>query len=127
MSPPQRAPRPDVPTAGKVSFVAEHHLTIQIGFVVLLILLGGAAITNGLVAYQMKRMSVGSVFAYGYIGGQNPGNASIATTSTTPTAGPVHKLTHWALMLPALGRSCTSWRICTEPLRDDSSQQADGR
>lgn len=66
-------PRPDVPAAGKVSFVAEHHLTIQIGFVVLLILLGGAAITNGLVAYQMKRMSVGSVFAYGYIGGMSVG------------------------------------------------------
>lgn len=66
-------PRPDVPTAGKVAFFNEHHLTIQLGFVVLLILLGGAAVTNGLVAYQMKRMSVGSVFAYGYIGGMGVG------------------------------------------------------
>ena len=66
-------PRPDVTTAGKVAFFAEHHLTIQLGFVVLLILLGGAAVTNGLVMYHMKRMSVGSVFAYGYIGGMSVG------------------------------------------------------
>jgi hypothetical protein len=66
-------PRPDVSAADKVAFFAQHHLTIQIGFTVLLILLGGAAMTNGLVAYQMKRMSVGSVFAYGYLGGMSVG------------------------------------------------------
>jgi hypothetical protein len=56
-----------------VAFFTQHHLTIQIGFTLLLILLGGAAMTNGLVGYQMKRMSVGSVFAYGYIGGMSVG------------------------------------------------------
>ncbi|WP_179466724.1 hypothetical protein [Mycolicibacterium vinylchloridicum] len=66
-------PRPDVTAAGKVAFFTEHHLTIQIGFAVLLVLLGGAAMTNGLVVYQMKRMSVGSVFAYGYLGGMAVG------------------------------------------------------
>ena len=66
-------PRPDVTAADKVAFFAQHHLTIQIGFTVLLILLGGAAMTNGLVVYQMKRMSVGSVFAYGYLGGMSVG------------------------------------------------------
>jgi hypothetical protein len=66
-------PRPDVTTAGKVAFFDAHGLTIQIGFSLLLILLGGAAITNGLVMYHMKRMSVGSVFAYGYIGGMAVG------------------------------------------------------
>ena len=66
-------PRPDVTAADKVAFFNEHHLTIQIGFTVLLVLLGGAAMTNGLVAYQMKRMSVGSVFAYGYIGAMSVG------------------------------------------------------
>ena len=66
-------PRPDVTAADKVAFFAQHHLTIQIGFTVLLVLLGGAAMTNGLVAYQMKRMSVGSVFAYGYLGGMSVG------------------------------------------------------
>jgi hypothetical protein len=56
-----------------VAFFVEHGLTIKIGFCLLLILLGGAAMTNGLVAYQIKRMSVGSVFAYGYIGGMGVG------------------------------------------------------
>ncbi len=66
-------PRPDVTAADKVAFFVEHGLTIKIGFCLLLILLGGAAMTNGLVAYQIKRMSVGSVFAYGYIGGMGVG------------------------------------------------------
>ncbi len=66
-------PRPDVTATDKVAFFTQHHLTIQIGFTVLLVLLGGAAMTNGLVAYHMKRMSVGSVFAYGYIGGMSVG------------------------------------------------------
>ncbi|MDH6244298.1 hypothetical protein [Mycobacterium sp. OTB74] len=66
-------PRPDVSAAAKVAFFAQHHMTIQIGFTLLLVLLGGAAMTNGLVCYQMKRMSVGSVFAYGYIGGMSVG------------------------------------------------------
>ena len=66
-------PRPDVTDEDKVAFFAANGLTIQIGFVVLLILLGGAAVTNGLVAYQMKRMSSGSVFAYVYIGGMGVG------------------------------------------------------
>lgn len=66
-------PRPDVTAADKVAFFTAHHTTIQIGFTVLLVLLGGAAMTNGLVAYQMKRMSTGSVFAYGYLGGMSVG------------------------------------------------------
>jgi len=66
-------PRPDVTDADKVAFFVENGTTIRIGFCLLLILLGGAALTNGLVAYQMKRMSVGSVFAYGYIGGMGVG------------------------------------------------------
>ncbi|WP_243858749.1 hypothetical protein [Mycobacterium sp. DL440] len=66
-------PRPDVTAVDKVAFFTEHGLTIKIGFCLLLILLGGAAMTNGLVAYQIKRMSVGSVFAYGYIGGMGVG------------------------------------------------------
>lgn len=66
-------PRPDVTAADKVNFFVDNGLTIQIGFCLLLILLGGAAVTNGLVAYHMMRMSVGSVFAYGYIGGMGVG------------------------------------------------------
>jgi len=66
-------PRPDVTDADKVAFFVENGTNIRIGFCLLLILLGGAALTNGLVAYHMKRMSVGSVFAYAYIGGMGVG------------------------------------------------------
>ncbi|WP_280271035.1 hypothetical protein [Nocardia wallacei] len=82
-------PRPDVTTAQKVDFLTSHSLTIQIGFGLLLILLGGAAVTNGLVGYHMKRMSVGSVFAYGYLGGMAvgalPGFLLVATCFLTAT------------------------------------------
>lgn len=82
-------PRPDVTTAQKVEFFAAHHAGIQIGFGVLLILLGGAAVTNGLVVYQMKRMSVGSAFAYGYLGGMAvgalPGFLLVASCFLTAT------------------------------------------
>lgn len=66
-------PRPDVTAEDKVAFFTTHGLTIQIGFCLLLILLGGAPLTNALVVYHMKRMSVGSVFAYGYLGGMGVG------------------------------------------------------
>ncbi|AKS31333.1 hypothetical protein [Mycolicibacterium goodii] len=66
-------PRPDVTAEDKVAFFVANGPTIEIGFCLLLVLLGGAALTNGLVAYHMKRMSVGSVFAYGYIGGMAVG------------------------------------------------------
>jgi hypothetical protein len=66
-------PRPDVTDAGKVAFFVDNGLTIQIGFTLLLVLLGGAAVTNGFVAYHMMRMSVGKVFAYGYLGGMGVG------------------------------------------------------
>lgn len=61
-------PRPDVTTAQKVDFFAAHSTTIQIGFGILILIVGGAGMSNGIVAYHMKRMSVGSVFAYGYLG-----------------------------------------------------------
>ncbi|MGE2715080.1 hypothetical protein ACQI4L_13555 [Mycolicibacterium litorale] len=66
-------PRPDVTAADKVAFFTANGSTIQIGFTALLILLGGAAVTNGLVGYHMSRMSVGPIFAYGYIGGMGVG------------------------------------------------------
>jgi hypothetical protein len=82
-------PRPDVSSSDKVAFLTQHGTTIQIGFGLLLILLGGAAVTNGIVGYHMKRMSVGSVFAYGYIGGMAvgalPGFLLIAACFLTAT------------------------------------------
>lgn len=66
-------PRPDITAVDKIAFFAEHRTTMQIGFGLLLILLGGAAVSNGIVVYHMKRMTVGSVFAYGYLGGMAVG------------------------------------------------------
>ncbi|KUI27135.1 hypothetical protein AU196_00925 [Mycobacterium sp. IS-1742] len=61
-------PRPDVTTAEKVAFFAAHGTTIQIGFAALILIVGGAGVANGILVFHMKRMSVGSVFAYGYMG-----------------------------------------------------------
>ncbi|HEY9312680.1 hypothetical protein [Williamsia sp.] len=66
-------PRPDVGDAQAADFFAAHGTTIQIGFTLLLVILGGAALTNGLIFYHMKRMSSGSVFAYGYMAGMAVG------------------------------------------------------
>ena len=60
-------PRPGVNTAQILSFFHQHRLTIQIGFVMLLLVIGGASLTAGLVAYQMKRMTVSPVLAYTYL------------------------------------------------------------
>ena len=61
-------PRPDVGPAQVQDWFAQHALTIQIAFVALLIIAGGWAVFVGLVGYHMKRMSSGSVLAYGFIG-----------------------------------------------------------
>ena len=49
------------------AFFDAHSLTIKIGFTILLLVIGFSGVTTGLIAYQMKRMSVNPVFAYGYI------------------------------------------------------------
>jgi hypothetical protein len=61
-------PRPDVTTAQKADFFAQHATTIQIGFAVLILIIGGAGIANGIVMFHMKRMTTGSVLAYSYMG-----------------------------------------------------------
>ncbi|MGA5464849.1 hypothetical protein [Mycobacterium sp. NPDC050041] len=66
-------PRPDVTTAQKAEFFAAHHLTIQIGFGMLILIVGGAGVANGIVVYHMKRMTSGSVCAYLYMGGMAVG------------------------------------------------------
>ncbi len=60
-------PRPDVTTAQIVGFFHDHALTIKIGFGLLLIVIGFSTWANGLVAHHMKRMSVGSGWAYAYL------------------------------------------------------------
>jgi hypothetical protein len=60
-------PRPDVTTAEKVEFFQIHGSSIQIGFTLLILVIGGAGVSNGIVLFHMKRMTVGSAFAYGYM------------------------------------------------------------
>jgi uncharacterized membrane protein (DUF441 family) len=66
-------PRPDVTTDQMVHFFHVHALTIKIGFGILVLIVGGAGIANGIVAYHMKRMTVGSVMAYAYLGAMSVG------------------------------------------------------
>jgi hypothetical protein len=61
-------PRPDVTAHQMVGFLQQHALTIQIGFALLMIVIGFAGVTNGVVAYEIKRMSVNPAFAYAYLG-----------------------------------------------------------
>lgn len=85
-------PRPDVTTQQKVDFFAAHHLTIQIGFGILILIVGGAGVANGIVVYHMKRMTAGSVLAYVYLGGMAvgalPGCLLVALCFLTATYRP---------------------------------------
>lgn len=66
-------PRPDISTGEMVGWFGQHATTIQIGFALLVLIVGGAGVANGIVAYHMKRMSVGSVLAYTYLGAMSVG------------------------------------------------------
>jgi hypothetical protein len=60
-------PRPDVGTEQIVAFFHAHSTTIRIGFALLMVAIGFSGVANGLIALQIKRMSVSPVFAYAYI------------------------------------------------------------
>lgn len=60
-------PRPDITQDQIVDFFRGNALTIQIGFALLMFFIGFTGVANGLIALQIKRMSVAPVFAYGYI------------------------------------------------------------
>ena len=85
-------PRPDITTAQMVDFFENHSTTIRIGFGLLILIVGGAGIANGLVMYHMKRMSTGSVLAYSYMGGMAvgalPGCLLVAICFLTATFRP---------------------------------------
>jgi hypothetical protein len=61
-------PRADITTDQMVQFFHHHSTTIQIGFGLLVLIVGGAGVANGIVVYHMKRMTAGSVLAYTYLG-----------------------------------------------------------
>ncbi|MGH3676112.1 MAG: hypothetical protein ACRDU5_10315, partial [Mycobacterium sp.] len=60
-------PRPDITQEQIVAFFETHSLTIRIGFALLMFFIGFTGVANGLIALQIKRMSVSPVFAYSYI------------------------------------------------------------
>ncbi|MGV9797715.1 hypothetical protein ACWDTP_06605 [Mycobacterium sp. NPDC003449] len=60
-------PRPDIGADEIVAFFRGNALSIQIGFALLMFFIGFTGVANGLIALQIKRMSVAPVFAYGYI------------------------------------------------------------
>jgi hypothetical protein len=66
-------PRPDVTDQQVQQWFAHHHIGIQVGFVMLLMITGGAAVSNGIIGYFMKRMSSGKVLAYAYIAAMGVG------------------------------------------------------
>ncbi len=66
-------PRPDVTDLQVQEWFDKHQLGIQIGFCALLVLAGGAAVSNGIIGYFMKRMSSGPMLAYAYIAGMGVG------------------------------------------------------
>lgn len=61
-------PRPDITASQIVQFFVDNSLTIRVGFALLMFFIGFASVANGLIAQQIKRMSVSPVFAYAYIG-----------------------------------------------------------
>lgn len=61
-------PSPGMSVPEIAAFFAAHRAGIQIGFGLLMVVIGGGSILNGLVAHQMRRMTVNPAFAYGYIG-----------------------------------------------------------
>jgi hypothetical protein len=66
-------PRPDVTDRQVQHWFEQHHAGIQIGFVLLLVITGGAAISNGIIGYYLKRMSSGRVLAYAFIASMGVG------------------------------------------------------
>lgn len=66
-------PRPDVTELQAAAWFDKHQPGIQVGFVFLLVIAGGAAISNGIIGYFMKRMSSGKMLAYAYIAAMGVG------------------------------------------------------
>ncbi|MGH3637699.1 MAG: hypothetical protein ACRDUX_01580 [Mycobacterium sp.] len=85
-------PRPDITEDQMTRFFLDHSTTIKIGFGLLILIVGGAGVANGIVAYHMKRMTAGSVLAYAYIGsmavGALPGCLLVSFCFLTATLRP---------------------------------------
>lgn len=61
-------PSPNLTTAAKVELIQTHATNLQVAMVILMLSLGLASMTNGLVVVQMRRMEgVGHWLPYGYL------------------------------------------------------------
>jgi hypothetical protein len=66
-------PPPDVTDLDVARWFTDHRTGIKIGFFLILVTAGGAAIANGIIGYYMHRMTSGKVLAYAYIGSMGVG------------------------------------------------------
>ncbi|MFC8045266.1 hypothetical protein [Nocardia sp. NPDC057353] len=66
-------PRPDVTAEQAAQWFENHSTGIRLGFGILLVIAGGAAISNGIIGYFMKRMTSGRLLAYAYIAAMGVG------------------------------------------------------
>lgn len=89
-----------------LAFFHDHALTMKIGFAILMGTIGLSALANGLVAIQIKRMSVRPVFSYAYVAslsvGAIPGCLLVAVCFVTATLRP-DRDPHLIVMLYQLG------------------------
>jgi hypothetical protein len=95
-------PRPDITQSQMVDFFTQHATTIQIGFCALILIVGGAGVSNGIVVFHMKRMTTGSPMAYAYMGGMAvgalPGCLLVACIFLVATFRPDRNPEHLALL-----------------------------
>lgn len=63
----QPPPDPSWDTPRIVRWFQDNHLGILIGFAIMFVIAGMTTMSNALIAYSMRRMSVSSAFAYSYL------------------------------------------------------------
>jgi uncharacterized membrane protein (DUF441 family) len=127
-------PRPDVTTDQMAHFFHTHATTIQIGFGILVLIVGGAGVANGIVMYHIKRMTVGSVLGYAYMGslavGALPGCLLVAFCFLTAVYRPERDPQLLALLydlgllsyVGSLGCFTTAWIAFAIAILYDSNQ-----
>lgn len=85
-------PGPGKSTEQILGFFHAHTLGIQVGFGMSMIVMGFVGVTNGIIGYQIKRMSVHPVLVYGYLAslavGAIPGSLFASITFLTAVFRP---------------------------------------
>ncbi len=127
-------PRPDVTTDQMAHFFHAHATTIQIGFGILILIIGIFGVANGIFVYHIKRMTVGSVFAYVFMGalgvGTLPGALLVAFCWLTAVYRPDRDPQLLALLydlgmlsyIGSLGCFATAWTVFPIAILYDKNQ-----